>query len=621
MRFVCDSCRAQYMISDDKVGPKGVKVRCKKCGFVILVRRTDAPLPEEDAQDRTQIMQDPLGALAAAGLSGSEQTVTASSGGNSVLGGLEDDEIGAVFDQVLKSGTHPTASVGSEAPDDGNDEDHAQTRVLDANLMKKLTDEAAAKSGDEKNGGAASHDWYVAVNDSQVGPLSVDKVKDLWSGGELGPDSLCWRAGFSDWIPLSEVQELATVLAPRPAKPAIVVPAPVAAVVKVPVESVFSSGGVSKTVRSEVPVSMGGVATTDDGGGWKPSAASALASLVKEEIDVLSKPAKGGSVARGEVGSGSLADVPSVEVSVPGANGTHSTESSRPTPATNGYPGASYPSYRPPPAAVTGSSRKGVILGVVGGGVLVIGLLVAILWILANPKQPAITVNVPTAPLPAPTAPAPAAPAKAADPAPAPKPEAVAQVPAPTPPGPAALPPVRTLPSERRSPRPEKRGPRGSQVSEDDEVGSFSVGSKPAPPPPDPGGSDADFEREFGDKTQSTSATKGKRKTPSTYVPPAPGSADIPETLGQSDVIQVVVQNKPSILKCVDEQKKKDPGKSGRLVMRWNIQTSGKPNNVSVQSGEFKSTPMAGCLTKLISTWSFPRHKTQGPPIDFPFTF
>ena len=42
MRFVCDSCRAQYMISDEKVGSRGVKVRCKKCGHVIHVRRPDA---------------------------------------------------------------------------------------------------------------------------------------------------------------------------------------------------------------------------------------------------------------------------------------------------------------------------------------------------------------------------------------------------------------------------------------------------------------------------------------------------------------------------------------------------------------------------------------------------
>src|SRR5690349_13462117 len=39
MKFTCNSCGAQYMISDEKVGPTGVKVRCKKCGNVVLVRR------------------------------------------------------------------------------------------------------------------------------------------------------------------------------------------------------------------------------------------------------------------------------------------------------------------------------------------------------------------------------------------------------------------------------------------------------------------------------------------------------------------------------------------------------------------------------------------------------
>ena len=39
MRFSCEGCSAKYMISDDKVGPGGVKVRCKKCGHVTLVRR------------------------------------------------------------------------------------------------------------------------------------------------------------------------------------------------------------------------------------------------------------------------------------------------------------------------------------------------------------------------------------------------------------------------------------------------------------------------------------------------------------------------------------------------------------------------------------------------------
>ncbi|MGB8931820.1 MAG: zinc-ribbon domain-containing protein, partial [Anaeromyxobacteraceae bacterium] len=49
MKFTCDSCNAQYMISDEKVGPTGVKVRCKKCGHVITVRRSDAGAEESAA--------------------------------------------------------------------------------------------------------------------------------------------------------------------------------------------------------------------------------------------------------------------------------------------------------------------------------------------------------------------------------------------------------------------------------------------------------------------------------------------------------------------------------------------------------------------------------------------
>jgi predicted Zn finger-like uncharacterized protein len=48
MRFSCEGCSAKYMISDDKVGPVGVKVRCKKCGHVTHVRRGEpegAPAP------------------------------------------------------------------------------------------------------------------------------------------------------------------------------------------------------------------------------------------------------------------------------------------------------------------------------------------------------------------------------------------------------------------------------------------------------------------------------------------------------------------------------------------------------------------------------------------------
>lgn len=47
MKFTCDKCGAQYKIKDEKIGPNGVSVRCKKCDHKIIVR---LPKKEEPAQ-------------------------------------------------------------------------------------------------------------------------------------------------------------------------------------------------------------------------------------------------------------------------------------------------------------------------------------------------------------------------------------------------------------------------------------------------------------------------------------------------------------------------------------------------------------------------------------------
>src|SRR5262249_56791149 len=118
--------------------------------------------------------------------------------------------------------------------------------------------------------------------DKQTGPLTPQAIKEHWDQGVIGPDSLTWRQGFDDWMPLSEVAELATWLAPRPARPVYSPSAGNAAVpasvVPVPVESGLSAGGGTGTVRSEVPTPV------PDSGGWEPSASAARAALGEGEI-------------------------------------------------------------------------------------------------------------------------------------------------------------------------------------------------------------------------------------------------------------------------------------------------------------------------------------------------
>src|SRR5262249_12800312 len=264
MRFVCDSCSAQYMISDDKVGANGVKVRCKKCSHVIIVRRQ---VDEDDAALRG--LED---------APAPPPPAEAPTGENSIFSDVDDEEIGAAFESAL--GERPESPAESQVDD---------TRVMDSNTVARLAALAEGNVPPATDAAPLPHEWYVAIADKPTGPWPPRASKEHGDQGVIGPDSLTWRQGFEDWMPLSEVAELATWLAPRPARPVYSPPAGTPAVpgsmVPMPVESAFSAGGMMRTVRSEVPTPV------PDSGGWKPSASAALASLVKEEIDALSKPA------------------------------------------------------------------------------------------------------------------------------------------------------------------------------------------------------------------------------------------------------------------------------------------------------------------------------------------
>src|SRR5262249_55546182 len=141
MRFVCDSCRAQYMISDDKVGPSGVKVRCKKCSNVIVVRR-----PQEAAD-------------ADAVLRGLEESIPqppapeAPTGENSIFSDVDDDEIGAAFESAL-----------GERSDEPPPQDEEPPPPVEANLPPV------------SDGPPRALDWYVAIDEKQTGPLTPEAI-------------------------------------------------------------------------------------------------------------------------------------------------------------------------------------------------------------------------------------------------------------------------------------------------------------------------------------------------------------------------------------------------------------------------------------------------------------
>ncbi len=670
MRFVCESCRAQYMINDDKVGPKGVKVRCRKCGYVITVKRTDVTVPalpqvQDHEEAATQMMQappgnDPLdtqdtnpGQPPSVVIANLPTDVRHAQGGNGASNGkkpsdsflgADEDEIGAVFDQVLKTG--PTVlPKGKELNPFDDDDDRQSTRVIDAETVAALARESGEKSAAYEP--VPEQNWFVAINEKQTGPMSLDKVKEHWDRGEVGPDSLCWREGYSDWLPLSEVKALAAVLAPKPPKPIVVPTAvipPGPSVVSVPVQSAFSAGGMVQTVQSEVQVPIAAAAapptSVEDTGSWKPSAASALASLVKDEMDALAKPAAKAPPPPSVddlPSSRGLLDLPQS----PPMSSSHSPAprgDQAPRAPTNPYlsnPGATFSApavtqYRP-------QSNRGLIIAAVAGvGVLLLALIGLVFWSINRQPQvvvaPPIAAPVPTpapptvaATNPPPTAPTAVPGATAATVATGAATAAASANPAPAGPNPTVgqPPPQPVTPKEARVASAKQPSGSGGRTTRDP-AEPREVAKKEEPVKAAPSGGGDDFDKAFGGNAPKKEEPKVEpKKSPGTvFVPPAPGSAgDIKDSLGNADVLDVILANKPALTKCADEQRKREPGSSGKLVMKWQILTNGKVTGVTVVSEDFKKTYMAECVGGLLKGLVFPRHKQQGDPITFPFKF
>lgn len=65
--------------------------------------------------------------------------------------------------------------------------------------------------------GQADVQYFVAVNDQPVGPLTLDDVIGRIQQGSIGPKDLVWKTGAPDWAPAETYPELAAAFtAPKP---------------------------------------------------------------------------------------------------------------------------------------------------------------------------------------------------------------------------------------------------------------------------------------------------------------------------------------------------------------------------------------------------------------------
>jgi len=58
--------------------------------------------------------------------------------------------------------------------------------------------------------------WYYGSSAGQTGPVEEGELRALVASGGVGPETLVWRDGMKDWLPLQSVPELhASTLHPQ----------------------------------------------------------------------------------------------------------------------------------------------------------------------------------------------------------------------------------------------------------------------------------------------------------------------------------------------------------------------------------------------------------------------
>ncbi len=632
MKFGCDSCHAQYMISDQKVGPAGVRVRCKKCGFVIHVKPS-LQEPEDatvvmSAEKVLQLQRD-IGLPPPAALPKPTE-----------------DEIGEAFDSMFSGPAAPDESPAppTEPENPAHEPDRVETRILGPSDVQKIASElgpgmaVAAAARDEEPTAAAPPpvvEWFAAIADEQVGPLDASAIGERWKRGELRPDSLVWRAGFSDWKPLSTVEELAA-LAPAPEEIPRLAPVRSVEVMapEAPPEEAVAPAPVVAPPPEEPPAEV-----VD----FRPSAAealAALASMAQEEI-AASAPAPAAASVPKEPASltdarqDPLADLPP-PAAAPGGPVLAATVEGASAPRSFGASDGR--------GRFGGSERAPLRLALVVGGATLAGIVLAVAlgWFLyfkpqqerqrewqraqdqrlaalaasAALAQKSAPPKVPAAAAPAPAvAAAPAAPVQPAAPAaPAVAPSAapaVAQAPAPAP--------------ERSRERASAQGGRGRHQKRSRQGGGERASAAPAEvasaaPASAPqaggddflggtggGGIDKEFARELDGKGAAGSERSGD------LAPPADAA---PASLSQADVLSVVRDHTSTFLHCKDQH----PPGGGRIVMHWRIKPDGRTVDVRRSGGDLDNPALAACLKTAVGRMRFGPSRSS-MPVDFPFDF
>ncbi|HEX3343610.1 MAG TPA: GYF domain-containing protein [Polyangiaceae bacterium] len=177
MKFLCEQCKAKYQIADEKAAGKTVRMKCRKCGYLIEVRAaaTEGSASASQPPSGTSGSRPPPSPKAAQRPTAPRATPLATS---------------------LASARSPAKPGGP----------------LASALKSALQREEEVSAPVDMSDLSPSDEWYVAINGVPVGPIRIGEVRRKAAIGAVTDESLCWQEGLDEWRPLRSFPELAALV-------------------------------------------------------------------------------------------------------------------------------------------------------------------------------------------------------------------------------------------------------------------------------------------------------------------------------------------------------------------------------------------------------------------------
>jgi hypothetical protein len=557
-----------------------------------------------------------------------------------------DQEIGTAFDAMFSPASAPSAGyqdgglVASTVTDRSpagdifrvgspeSNQDKKPTRVFDLSAMQQVQAEqdiAGVKANGNGNGKSApaaqdTPEWYVAINDEQVGPMFFDDLRERWEKGDISPTTLCWRQGMGDWTPVRSVKEMEALGDMDERVRTVVAHIETSQDVDGPTDEAPPQIAPPEEPKREPPKPKD---EPSDEPSWRPSAASALASLAAAELGGESKksdvavgralPATSDALEKLLSGSESKASAP---VSPFGA-AEMSSSSIRPLPKRTEI--VSSMSLRDP---ISERERRPnyFVFALIIGVALVLGLgIVAYLMRPAREATPVVALNSGVTPANNVVTPPPAAPPTTQQPAtPTPTTEVKAPDTAPKSAEPAptsATPKTESAETDDAKKAKAKHAPKsreggqgtGERAPKKERHETIAAAAKAPEPPPPPSKPVSEEDDLLG---------PAKRRPPRVTESVQPEA--MPAQLDDGDVLKVMRNHKEAIKTCLTKQKTADPSLDGTMTVAYVIEGSGKTKRWTVSPDKFKASVVGKCVVDSVKTWTFPQFSGHAMPVDFP---